>query len=125
MKIGSKLLIAAAALCVGAPVAEAAKPAGGGSTAPGQVFFPNPVQSLENESLTDQKDADYAALAPAYRRKTLTNLDGSGTLTGDYAKVVSETGTPARNTGAGTATSRRSSRSRSARAASTTQRTRR
>jgi hypothetical protein len=101
MRIGAKLLIAAAALCVAAPAADAAKPAAGGSTAPGQVFFPNPVQSLQNESLTDQKDADYAALAPAYQRKTLTNLDGSGTLSGDYAKVISETGTPARNTGSG------------------------
>jgi hypothetical protein len=34
-------------------------------------------------------------------RRTLTNLDGSGTLTGDYAKVISETGTPARNSGSG------------------------
>jgi hypothetical protein len=95
-------LIAAAALCAAAPAAaEAAKPAPTGSTAPGQVFFPNPVQSLANESLTDQKDADYPALAAGYERKTLTNLDGSGTLTGDYAKVISETGTPARNTGSG------------------------
>ena len=95
-------LIAAAALCAAAPVAaEAAKPAPTGSTAPGQVFFRNPVQSLANESLTDQKDADYPALAAGYERKTLSNLDGSGTLTGDYAKVISETGTPARNTGSG------------------------
>ena len=95
-------LIAAAALCAAAPAAaEAAKPAPTGSTAPGQVFFPNPVQSLANESLTDQKDADYPALAAGYERKTLTNLDGSGTLTGDYAKVISETGTPARDTGSG------------------------
>ena len=65
------------------------------------MFFPNPVQSLENESLTDQKDANYAALAAAYERKTLTDLDGSGTLTGAYARVESETGTPARNTGSG------------------------
>ena len=95
-------LIAAAALCAATPAAaEAAKPAPTGSTAPGQVFFPNPVQSLANESLTDQKDADYPALAAGYERKTLTNLDGSGTLTGDYAKVISETGTPARDTGSG------------------------
>ena len=95
-------LIAAAALCAATPAAaEAAKPAPTGSTAPGQVFFPNPVQSLANESLTDQKDADYPALAAGYERKTLSNLDGSGTLTGDYAKVISETGTPARNTGSG------------------------
>src|SRR5215204_4712135 len=95
-------LIAAAALCAAAPAAaEAAKPTPTGSTAPAQVFFPNPVQSLADESLTDQKDANYPALAAGYERKTLTNLDGSGTLTGDYAKVISETGTPARDTSSG------------------------
>jgi zinc metalloprotease ZmpB len=61
------------------------------------VFLPNPVADLQNESLTDQKDADYAALQPAYHNVTLTNLDGSGTLTGDWAQVVSETGDPARS----------------------------
>src|SRR3954447_405685 len=95
-----KLAIAVAALCAAiAPSATAATPAG--STAPAQAFFPNPVQTLRDESLTDQKDANYAALAPAYRRKTLTDLDGSGTLTGSYAKVESDTGTAARNTGSG------------------------
>jgi zinc metalloprotease ZmpB len=61
-------------------------------TATGTVFLPNPVQDLGNESLTDQKDADYAALAPAYHRVTLTDLDASGTLTGAYARVKSTTG---------------------------------
>jgi hypothetical protein len=59
------------------------------------------VQTLRNESLTDQKDANYPALAAAYRRATLTDLDGSGTLTGTYAKVESQTGTPARDAGSG------------------------
>ena len=102
MTRSAKLAIAAAALCVAVtPTAHAAKPAPSGSTAPAQVFFPNPVQSLRDETLTDQKDANYPALAAAYARKTLTDLDGSGTLTGAYAKVESETGTPARNTGNG------------------------
>ena len=102
MTRSAKLAIAAAALCVAVtPTAHAAKPAPSGSTAPAQVFFPNPVQSLRDETLTDQKDANYPALAAAYERKTLTDLDGSGTLTGAYAKVESETGTPARNTGSG------------------------
>jgi len=61
-----------------------------------QVFWPNPVQSTDNESLTDQKDSDAAVPASAYHAVTLTNLDGSGYLRGDYAAVVSETGTPAR-----------------------------
>jgi hypothetical protein len=45
--------------------------------------------------LTDQKDADYAALQPAYRIVTLTSLDGSGYLRGDWANIRSETGAPA------------------------------
>jgi len=64
----------------------------GSSTGTGQVFFPNPVASLGDQSLTDKKDADYAALQPAYRIVTLTNLDGSGYLSGDWANVRSETG---------------------------------
>ena len=74
--------------------APAAWAAAGGAAA--TVFYPNPVQQLGDESLTDQKDADYPALAAAYRRVVLTNLDGSGTLTGRYVVVKSETGTPAR-----------------------------
>jgi hypothetical protein len=59
------------------------------------VFFPNPVAYLQDQSLTDQKDADYPALQPAYFTVTLTNLDGSGYLRGDWANIVSETGNPA------------------------------
>jgi hypothetical protein len=70
-----------------------------GHSATGTVFYPNPVQQLGIETLTDQKDADYPALAPAYRLVTLTNLDGSGTLTGRYVAVKSKTGTPARTVG--------------------------
>jgi hypothetical protein len=65
------------------------------STGTGSVFVSNPVQSLGDESLTDQKDADSAVPAAAYHQVTLTNLDGSGFLHGDYATVVSETGNPA------------------------------
>jgi zinc metalloprotease ZmpB len=64
-------------------------------TASGRVFFPNPVASLQNQSLTDRKDADYAELQRAYRIVQLTNLDGSGFLVGDWANVRSETGDPA------------------------------
>jgi zinc metalloprotease ZmpB len=66
-----------------------------GSTGSGQVFLPNPVADLQNQTLTDQKDADYPALADAYHRVTLTNLDGSGYLVGDWARIRSETGPPA------------------------------
>jgi hypothetical protein len=65
------------------------------STGTGSVFVSNPVQSLGDESLTDQKDADAAVPVSAYHDVTLTNLDGSGRLSGDFATVVSETGNPA------------------------------
>jgi hypothetical protein len=61
----------------------------------GQVFLPNPVQLLGNEALTDQKDADAAVPATAYRTVRLRDLDGSGFLRGAWANVVSETGSPA------------------------------
>ncbi|HEU5025526.1 MAG TPA: M4 family metallopeptidase [Spirillospora sp.] len=77
---------------------SAVSAADSGGTATGTVFFPNPVQQLGDESLTDAKDADYAALAPAYRNVTLTDLDGSGTLTGRYVAVKSETGKAVRIT---------------------------
>jgi hypothetical protein len=84
---------AAAAVLVGTAVA--AKPGSGSSTGMGSVFVPNPVQSLGDQSLTDQSDADAAVPAAAYHDVTLRNLDGSGFLRGDFANVVSETGSPA------------------------------
>lgn len=87
--------VLACAIAVVAGTAAAKKGPSGSSTGVGTVFWPNPVASLQDETLTDQKDADYAALQPAYRDVTLTNLDGSGFLTGDWAQVVSETGDPA------------------------------
>lgn len=62
------------------------------TTATGIVFYPNPVQELGDQTLTDENDADYAALQPAYRSVTLTDLDGSGSLTGRYVAVKSDTG---------------------------------
>jgi zinc metalloprotease ZmpB len=94
-----RALVVAIAACLAlaaAPVASAA------STAPAQVFAPNPVADLGIQTLTDQKDADYfsadPALAKAYHRVTLTDLDGSGALTGTYAKVLSDTGKAATGT---------------------------
>ena len=75
-----------------AGAALATKPGSGTSTGSGRVFVPNPVQDLGIQSLTDQGDADYAALAPAYHTVTLTHLDGSGFLHGDWATIVGSTG---------------------------------
>ena len=77
MRRFSAFLIAATAAVV------VLQPAGAGpsaSTGSGRVFSPNPVATLQDQTLTDQKDADYAALQPAYVTVTLTNLDGSGYL---------------------------------------------
>ena len=53
----------------------------------GKVFSPNPVASLQNESLTDKNDADSAVPTTAYKSVTLTDLDSSGYLRGTYAKI--------------------------------------
>jgi hypothetical protein len=80
---------------VAIPAAWGTKPRAGSTTGTARVFLPNPVADLQDESLTDQKDADYAALQPAYHTAQLTNLDRSGKLCGDWACVYSETGNPA------------------------------
>jgi hypothetical protein len=88
-------VVAALTLAVAVVATAAGKPGSGSSTGVASVFVPNPVQSLGDESLTDQKDSDAAVPAAAYHDVTLTNLDGSGYLRGDYVNVISETGNPA------------------------------
>jgi hypothetical protein len=92
MRVRSLALAAALALVIVSSVAAAAKPGNGSSTGTGRVFVSNPVQSLGNQSLTDQKDSDAAVPAAAYWTVALTDLDGSGYLQGKWANVVSETG---------------------------------
>jgi zinc metalloprotease ZmpB len=97
----SRALLPAALLTavLAAATATGTAAAAPAATATGTVFFPNPVQQTGDETLTDRKDADYPALAPAYRQVTLAHLDGSGTLTGTYVTVKSSTGSAARATG--------------------------
>lgn len=64
------------------------------ATGTGRVFNPNPVVTLRDQSLTDQDDTDYPALAGAYRTVALTGLDGSGFLRGDFAAVSVGRGLP-------------------------------
>ena len=87
-------LAAAVVAALSATTAWAAHPGPGTSSGTGRVFFPNPVAQLGNEDLTDQKDADYAALQPAYETVALTDLDGSGFLRGKWANVVSRPASP-------------------------------
>jgi hypothetical protein len=96
--VRSRTLALIAALTIAAVCAAAAtagKPGSGSSTGTASVFVSNPVQSLGDESLIDQNDSDAAVPASAYHAVELTNLDGSGYLSGDYATVLSETGNPA------------------------------
>src|SRR6476646_6218206 len=93
---GHRSLLVSLAIVLSALGAGAAgKPPSGSPLGVGTVFLPNPVADLGDETLTDQKDADYPALARAYHDEVLTNLDGSGFLVGDWAQVISETGDPA------------------------------
>ena len=86
-------VLACALVAVG--VAVGGKPGPGSHQGVGSVFLPNPVADLQIQSLTDQKDSDAAVPARAYHEVTLTNLDGSGFLQGDWANIRSETGNPA------------------------------
>jgi hypothetical protein len=87
--IAATVLVATVAIVA---VAGAGQTGNGSSTGSALVFVPNPVSSLGDESLTDQKDSDGAVPAAAYHAVQLTNLDGSGYLRGDYADVYSSTG---------------------------------
>jgi hypothetical protein len=84
-----------ATLVIAAPVAVTAKQPAGCETGSALVFMPNPVVTSGNINLTDQKDRDYDELNDERFAVTLTGLDGSGYLRGEWAIVVSETGTPA------------------------------
>jgi len=77
-----------------AAAAGATKP-GAGTEAAARVFWVNPVQSLQDEALTDQKDARSAVPMGAYKDVTLQFLDGSGYLSGQYARIRNEVGSPA------------------------------
>ena len=80
------------AALTGAVVAQPVTAGAASSTAQAEVFSINPVQSTGDENLTDQKDSATAVPDEAYVPVTLTNLDGSGYLSGDWANVRSETG---------------------------------
>ena len=95
-RLTASFVICAIAALTLAPATVATKPPSTGSTGSGTVFFPNPVAQLGIQTLTDQKDADYAALAAGLPQiVTLTNLDGSGYLVGDWANIRARRATPA------------------------------
>ncbi len=57
----------------------------------GQVFIPNPVVTLDNDNLFDQKDSDQEIFKNAYRTVELNDLKQGGYLKGQY---VDTTNTP-------------------------------
>jgi Zn-dependent metalloprotease len=93
------VLVAAALVVTSASAVAQADANPFSQSASGTVFYPNPVQSLGLQNLSDNKDADGPEFAPAYRQVTLTRLDGSGTLTGAFVRVKSNTGKPASSVG--------------------------
>jgi Zn-dependent metalloprotease len=54
------------------------------------VFNPNPVVALRNENITDKNDANQAVLNPAYKDVSLSFLDDSGFLRGQYARIMNK-----------------------------------
>jgi Fungalysin/Thermolysin Propeptide Motif/Fungalysin metallopeptidase (M36) len=63
----------------------------------GTVFDPNPVVSLQNETLTDHNDANTYELFPAHKDVILRNLDGDGKLDGKYVRIIKAKGGLARS----------------------------
>ena len=62
------------------------------ATGTGNVFNPNPVVALQDESLRDRGDSNQAVLMPAYKRVALLHLNAGPTLIGRYARVVDARG---------------------------------
>jgi Zn-dependent metalloprotease len=56
----------------------------------GRVFEPSPSVALKTQDLPDRDDMNQSVFVPAYRIVPLTNLDGSGTLSGDWARVTND-----------------------------------
>ena len=78
-------------------VKEADKHNSVGSLGVGVVFDPNPVVALQNESLTDQDNADYPAIRRAYKVVPLTKLNKGNTLQGAYANNLSDPAVTSKN----------------------------
>ncbi|RMH05246.1 MAG: hypothetical protein D6702_00915 [Planctomycetota bacterium] len=60
---------------------------GGRATGSGQVFDPNPVQTLDDHNLRDQNDSNGAVPASTYFQVTLLDLAGTGYLDGPWAST--------------------------------------
>ncbi len=73
----------------------------GHKTAPSRTFAPNPIVKLQDQSLTDDDDANSAVPGAAYTQVTLEHLNnGSDTLTGRWVRIVNEHKATANDEGA-------------------------
>jgi hypothetical protein len=99
LRLSAVTAAAVTACLVVAGTAAADAPGAFTGSATGTVFYPNPVQQLGLQNLTDDKDADSAVFGPAYRSVVLTDLAAGGQLTGRYVTVKSSTGKAALATG--------------------------
>ncbi|MET9513694.1 M4 family metallopeptidase [Streptomyces sp. NPDC002994] len=96
-------LLAAATLTAAlTTLATLTAPAGASAGPQARLFMVNPVQSSNDQSLTDAKDSADAVPSSAYATATLRNLDASGGLSGRWAHVRSDTGASAKIAEAGT-----------------------
>jgi hypothetical protein len=84
--------ILAVVAVVGLLGALSGTPAAGAGAPQGAIFKVNPVQSSGNENLVDAKDSATAVPQSEYTLVPLTNLDGSGSLRGAWANVLTTTG---------------------------------
>jgi hypothetical protein len=94
MRLGFAVVLVAAATFGPAAALARQAPAHCDSVS-GMVFNTNPVATSGDMTLTDNRDADYAAVNDERISVQLPFLDGSGYLRGTYAIVVSATGDPA------------------------------
>ncbi len=60
----------------------------------GKVYFPDPVTTSGDATLVDNNNADTALLTAQRVTKPMLGLDGTGYLTGTYAKTVVASGVP-------------------------------
>ncbi|MFD5101342.1 M4 family metallopeptidase [Streptomyces albidochromogenes] len=95
-------LLAAATLTAAlASLTALTVPAGASAGPQARLFMVNPVQSSNDQSLTDAKDSAAAVPSSAYATAALRNLDASGGLSGRWASVRSDTGASAKIADAG------------------------
>ena len=84
--------VAFGAIAFAPATGASSKPPSGSSTGTGQVFLPNPVADAAEPEPDRPERRRLRGARSRLPTVTLTNLDGSGYLVGDWANILSETG---------------------------------